>query len=124
LRVEDNNRKHYFSDGGKIAKAYTNLNSDKQQFFENTTFEIIKDESIDAFNKLHFYNTLKNYQYFIKDSIKKIKLEKDIDNLVLFLPKEIKSRIENPNKQLYDLLFRERQALEKFDIPYSLIANI
>lgn len=124
VRIDDTTRKHYFSDGSKIAKAYANLNSDRQEFFENTTFEIIKDEKIDAFNKLHFYNTLKNYQYFVKDSIKKIQLEKDIENLISFLPKEIKSRIENPNKQLYDLLFREKQALDSFDIKSSLIANI
>ncbi len=124
VRINDTIRTHYFSDGSKIAKAYANLNSDKQEYFENTTFEIIKDKEIDAFNKLHFYNTLKNYQYFVKDSIKKIQLEKDIENLFPFLPKEIKSRIENPNKQLYDLLFREKQALDSFDIKSSLIANV
>ena len=124
IKTADTMRKHYFSDGSKIAKAYANLNSDKQEFFKNTTSEIIKDEKIDAFNKLHFYNTLKNYQYFVKDSIKKIQLEKDVENLIPFLPKEIKSRIENPNKQLYDLLFREKQALENFEIKSSLIANI
>ena len=124
VRIEDATRKHYFSDGSKIAKAYANLNSDKQEYFENKTFEIIKDEEIDAFNKLHFYNTLKNYQYFIKDSIKKTELEKDIQNLTPLLPKELKSRIENPNKQLYDLLYREREELDNFDIKSSIIAHI
>ena len=124
VRIEDATRKHYFSDGSKIAKAYANLNSDKQEYFENKTFEIIKDEEIDAFNKLHFYNTLKNYQYFIKDSIKKTELEKDIQNLVPLLPKELKSRIENPNKQLYDLLYREKEELDNFDVKSSIIAHI
>ncbi|MDN3594212.1 hypothetical protein [Zunongwangia endophytica] len=124
VRIKDTIQTHYFSDGSKIAKAYANLNSDKQGYFENTTFKIIRDKEIDAFNKLHFYNTLKNYQYFVKDSIKKNQLEKYIENLIPFLPKEIKSRIENPNKQLYDLLFREKQALDNFEIKSSIIANI
>ncbi|PSG90899.1 hypothetical protein [Aurantibacter aestuarii] len=124
VRIEDTTRKHYFSDGSKIAKAYANLNSDKQQYFENKTFEIIKDEEIDAFNKLHFYNTLKNYQYFIKDSIKKTELEKDVQELVPLLPKELKSRIENPNKQLYDLLYKEKEKLDNFDVKSSIIAHI
>ena len=124
VRIEDTTRKHYFSDGSKIAKAYANLNSDKQQYFENKTFEIIKDEEIDAFNKLHFYNTLKNYQYFIKDSIKKTELEKDVQKLVPLLPKELKSRIENPNKQLYDLLYKEKEKLDNFDVKSSIIAHI
>ncbi|WP_047245648.1 hypothetical protein [Maribacter thermophilus] len=124
VRIEDATRKHYFSDGSKIAKAYANLNSDKQEYFESKTYEIIKDEEIDAFNKLHFYNTLKNYQYFIKDSIKKTELEKDIQNLVPLLPIELKSRIENPNKQLYDLLYREKEELDNFDVKSSIIAHI
>ncbi|SEA74446.1 hypothetical protein [Psychroflexus halocasei] len=124
VRIDDTIQTHYFSDGGKIAKAYANLNSNKQEYFENTTFEIIKDIDIDAFNKLHFYNTLKNYQYFIKDSTKKTELEKDIQNLVPLLPKELKSRIENPNKQLYDLLYREKEMLDSFDIKSSIIAYI
>ena len=41
VRIEDATRNHYFSDGSKIAKAYANLNSDKQEYFENKTFEII-----------------------------------------------------------------------------------
>ena len=124
IRIEDTIRKHYFSDGSKIAKAYAKLNSDKQEYFENTVFEIIRDKKIDAFNKLHFYNTFKNYQYFLKDSIKKIEIEKSIEKLILLLPGVIKSRIENPNKQLYDLLYREKEELDKFEVKSSIIAHI
>jgi len=124
VRIEDTTRTHYFSDGSKIAKAYANLNSDKQEYFKNTVFEIIREKEIDAFNKLHFYNTLKHYKYFIKDSIKKTELEKDILNLVPLLPNELKSRIENPNKQLYDLLHREKEELDNFEVKSSIIAHI
>ena len=124
VRIKDAIRKHYFSDGSKIAKAYANLDSEKQEYFENTIFEIIKDKNIDAFNKLHFYNTLKSYQYFVKDSIKKTELEKDIENLIPLLPKELKSRIENPNKQLYDLLYREKEELDNFEVKSSIIGHI
>ncbi|TQD36250.1 hypothetical protein [Haloflavibacter putidus] len=124
VRFKDTIRKHYFSNGSKIAKAYANLNSEKQEYFENTICQIIRDKKIDAFNKLHFYNTLKNYQYFINDSIKKTELEKVIQDLVPSLPKEIKSRIENPNKQLYDLLYREKEELDNFEIKSSIIAYI
>lgn len=124
LRIEDTIRKHYFSNGSKIAKAYANLNSEKQEYFENTVLRVIKDQDIDVFNKLHFYNTIKNYQYFIKDSIKKKELAEDIQNLVPLLPKELKSRIENPNKQLYDLLYREKKELDNFDVKSSIIAHI
>ena len=124
LRIQDTSRTHYFSDGSKIAKAYSNLSSKKQEYFENSIFEIIRNQEIDAFNKLHFYNTIKHYQYFVKDSIKKRELEKDIENLIPFLPKEIKSRIENPNKQLYDLLHSEKVELDNFEVKSSTIGDI
>jgi len=124
LRIEDTIRKHYFSDGSKIAKAYANLDSKKQEYFEETTASIIEDKEVDAFNKLHFYNTLKNYQYFLKDSIKRIEIKKSIKDLIPLLPDGIKSRIENPNKQLYDLLYKEKNELDKFEIQSSIVANI
>lgn len=124
LRIEDSINNHYFSNGRKIAQSYANLGTEHQQYFENTILDIISNDSVDAFNKLHFYNTVKNYQYFIKDSIKKAALEKDIKNLVPLLPKEIKSRIENPNKQLYDLLYREKEELDNFEVKSSIIAHI
>lgn len=124
LRVNDTVKKHYFSDGSKIAKAYANLDSKNQQYFEKTILNIISDKSIDPFNKLHFYNTYRYYQYFIADSLKKKDIDKNIEKLIPLLPFEIKSRIENPNKQLYDLLYKEKSELDKFKIKSSIIGHI
>ncbi len=124
IKIKDTVRKHYFSSGSKIAKAYANLSVKEQEYFENTVFSIIRDKKVDAFNQLNFYNTLKNYQYFVKDSIKKIALERDIRNLVPLFSKELRSRIETPNKQLCDLLYREKKELDAFEIESSIIGNI
>lgn len=124
LRIEDKINNHYFSDGRKIAKVYASLDADHQQYFENTIQEILSNKAMDAFNKLHFYNTYNYYQYFLNDSLEIKRVEKNIANLIPFLPDEIKSRIENPNKQLYDLLHKEKKELDKFEIKYSRIANI
>lgn len=124
LRIEDTINKHYFSDGSKIAKAFANLDTEHQLYFENTILEILRNKSIDAFNKLHFYNTYKNYHFFLKDSLKIKSIENNITNLIPLLPDEIKSRIENPNKQLYDLLHKEKKELDKFVIKSSIVASI
>jgi hypothetical protein len=124
LRVHDTFKKHYFSDGSKIAKAYANLDSKNQLYFEKTILNIISDKSMDLFNKLHFYNTYKYYQYFIEDSLKKKDIDKNIEKLIPLLPIEIKSRITNPNKQLYDLLYKEKSELDKFEIKSSIIGSI
>lgn len=124
FRISDTINRHYFSDGDKIAKAYANLDNRHQNHFIKTLAEILRDESIDPFNKLHFYNTFKNFQYYVRDSSKIKSLETIIASLIPFLPNEIKSRIENPHKQLCDLLNKEKEQLEKFEIKSSSIGNI
>ncbi|WP_130733255.1 hypothetical protein [Flavobacterium sp. J27] len=124
FKINDTIEKHYFSDGNKIAKAYADLDSKYQNDFENAIVEIIMDKSIDDFNKLNFYNTFKSYSYYLKDSIRAKEVKIKIKNLVPFLSHVIKSRIENPNKQLYDLLHAERSELEKFQIKSSRIMDI
>jgi hypothetical protein len=122
--ISDTIHKHYFSDGSKIAKAYTNLDSEHQKYFEETVFDILSNKSIDAFNKLCFFNTYKYYKSFLKDSIKIRTVEDNIRNIIPLLPEEIKSGIENPNKPLYDLLYKEKEDLNKFEIKSSRIASI
>lgn len=124
LRVTDTSGIHYFSDGSKIAQAYANLDKEKQKEFEHTVEDIIKDPAFDSFNKLHFYNTFLNYKYYIKDSLKVVELNQKVKGLIPFLPKEIKSRIENPNKLLTDMLHNEEKLLEKFDILSSTVGDI
>jgi|GEM_PF-4164565 len=124
LRIADTNKTHYFSDGLKVAQAYANLDKQKQKEFEQAVEDIIKAPNFDSFNKLHFYNTLLNYKYFIKDSLRVAELNHKIKKLIPFLPEEIKSRIENPNKLLTDMLHREENLLSKFDILSSTIGDI
>jgi len=124
LRIKDDTKKHYFSDGSKVAKAYANLSPDHQSYFENILEEILSNPSVDAFNKLHFYNTYNNYRYFLKDSLKQQQVKDNINQLIPLLPEVIKSRIENPNKQLYDLLYQEKEELDQFQIESSVISRI
>ncbi len=124
LRIEDPNEKHYFSDGSKIAKAFANLDLTHQHHFEKAIYDIISDDSLDDFNKLHFYNIYRNYQYFLEDNQKKEEIGRNIEELIPLLPNNVRSRIENPNKQLYDLLYKEKYELDKFEIKSSGIASI
>lgn len=124
LRIDNDKQPHYFSDGAKIGKAFSSLDEKNQSYFEKTVSDLIQDKNVDAFNKLHFYNTLKHYQYFIKDSIKKDELELKINSLEKDMPEVLQSRFENPNKELEDLLQSERKELEKFEILDISIGNI
>lgn len=124
MRISDTARTHYFSNGSKVGKAFAQLNKEQQTSFENELIGLIKDKGVDTFNKLHFYNTYRNYQYFLSDSVHKIAVEKKIDTLIGYLPYSIGSRLTEPNKQLKNLLHKEKDKLEKFDIIDSSIGNI
>ncbi|SFT76081.1 hypothetical protein SAMN04489724_2072 [Algoriphagus locisalis] len=124
LKVKNGDQAHYFADGSKIAQAFANLEENDQEYFENTLVRIIQDNSVDDFNKLHHYNTFLNYQYFQNKTDDSLRIADKINSLTPYLPFTIKSRIENPNKQLSELLHREAKTLEKFEILDSDIGNI
>lgn len=124
FKVKDSANSHYFSDGTKIAQAYQTLDNRHQDTFEKTITEILETADIDAFNKLHFYNTYLSFKNLLTDSIKSSRIDKSIKKLILHLPFEIKSRIENPNKSLTDMLHNESQLLSKFEILSSSIGSI
>ncbi|WP_372920450.1 hypothetical protein [Salegentibacter sp.] len=124
MRISDSKNEHYFSDGGKIGKAFASLDDTYKDQFEQSLEELIKDEELDSFNKLHFYNTLNNYHYFLEEGPRKERVKENIEHLGQVLPWEIRSRIENPHKELTDLLGDEKEALESFDILDSSIGSI
>ena len=124
LRIDDNNKGHYFSDGERVAKSYASLSSKNQQFFKKNIKNIIKDPAMDAFNKLHFYNTYVNYMYVTKDSLPIKDIRRQIKSIIPFLPNEIRSRLENSNKSLLDLLHKEKALLAQFEIKKSTMGSI
>ncbi|WP_335964670.1 hypothetical protein [Galbibacter sp. PAP.153] len=113
---------HYFSSSNKIGKAFANASKMNRQKFEDELFSILINTDIDTFNTLHFYNILKNYEYYLN------KKDIQLDNRFLLVTKDfpysIKSRIENPDKELTDLLIREKELVKNYNIKESLIANI
>ncbi len=124
FRVSDTTTTHYFSDGAKIAKAYNSLPIAYQDIFEKAIIEILKNPNMDSFNKLHFYNTYQNFKYLLKDSLKIKSINDNSKQLTSYLPYEIKSRIENTNKSLTDLLYRESDLLNRFEVINSSMGSI
>ncbi|MCC8360059.1 hypothetical protein [Salinimicrobium sediminilitoris] len=124
MRIAETSNALYFSDGSKVAKAFTALNETNKDFFEAAVDGLIKDEQVDAFNKLHFYNTLSYYHYFLEDSPRKERVAQKMEKMSAFMPVSIRSRMEEPHKELKDLLFQESEKLEEFNILDSSIGNI
>lgn len=124
VKVYDTINKHYFSSSSKVGKAYTSLSKKYQEQFEEKIITILKDKKVDAFNKLNFYNMLISYRFYISDTIHKEKVTEKINAVIKYLPYEIASRIKNPNKELFDLLYNERDELKKFTLKKSIIAHI
>ncbi len=124
MRIDNTEKPHYFSDGGKIGKAFSLMDLDQQAKFERTIEGIIRDEKVDAFNKLHFYNTFVAYQYHLEDSVKKSQIGIKIKALEDYMPIVLKSRLKNPDKELQDLLFTEKDEMDDFEILDSSVGSI
>ncbi len=124
MRISDTINDHYFSDGSKVAKAFASLTEADKDFFEATVEGVIRNEKVDAFNKLHFFNTLSNYHYFLADSSRKQRVAQKLEEMSEFMPFSVRSRMEEPHKELKDLLFQERDELDDFIIMDSSIGNI
>ncbi|WP_304234718.1 hypothetical protein [Jiulongibacter sediminis] len=124
LRIQSSDKSHYFSDGGRIARAFALLGADYSNQFQTEIENIIKDGQVDEFNKLHFYNILKHYHYYVEDTLLKKQIGLRISELENLMPSILKSRIFNPNKQLLDLLKGEIKSFEQFDILDSSVGSI
>ncbi len=124
FRIVDPLNTHYFSRGSKIAKAFAELDTKDQLLFENEIGKIISDPSLDGLNKLQFYNTYLAYISFLEDSTKLENNQKRANELLFYLPIEIRSRFENPNQELYNLLPNEKSLLDQFEIVESVIGDI
>ncbi|KAA1244082.1 hypothetical protein [Aquimarina sp. RZ0] len=124
IKIQAPRKGHYFSDSNKIGQAFANSFKENKNRFEDIVGDIISNPEMDTFNKLHFYNTYQNYKHFIVDSIEKQRIQRHLDTLIKQMPYELKSRIERPDKQLEDLLIREKELIDKYDITKSVIAHV
>lgn len=115
---------HYSGSGDKIAQAFASLPEDYHDKFEAELQAILLDPDLDDFNALHFYNTYLNYQYFMKNSERAVTIKQAIQNLEKNLPSTIRTRVENPNLELFELLYHEQKELDQFQIVRSSVANI
>lgn len=115
---------HYSGSGSKIAQAFASLPIDYQLKFEEAILSILSNQELDDFNKLHFYNTFLNYRYFMRHTDRFATIDRSISLAEKQLPESIRSKVENPNFELFELLHLEKESLNQFEILTSTIANI
>lgn len=124
IRLSNSRRGHFNSVGNKIGQAFANTSDKNKVVFEKEVNNLITNKNIDFFNKLHFYNIYRHYQYFTTDSLQQQRIKNNINKLTDSLPYSISSRIKNPNKQLQNLLIRERELINNYEIKESTVADI
>jgi len=124
IKISNARQGHFNTVANKIGQAFANASHKNKIIFENEITNIITGKNIDFFNKLHFYNIYRHYQYFTKDSLQQQQIKRNINKLIDSLPYSISSRIKNPNKQLQNLLIREKETLKNYEIKNSIITSI
>lgn len=123
ILVEEGDQ-HYSGSGGKIAQAFASLPKDYQIRFENELGGILSDPDLDDFNALHFYNTLLNYQYFMRETERASLIGQLVQEVEKRLPNPIRARVENPHLELFEVLHKEQKELDRFEVLRSSVADI
>ena len=124
FRIAAGGDSHYSGSGDKIAQAFASLPEDYQVRFENELLGILSDPDLDDFNDLHFYNTLMQYQYFMRETERASMIRQMVQELEKKLPNPIRARVENPHLELFEILHKELKELDQFQILRSSVANI
>lgn len=123
ILVEEGDQ-HYSGSGDKIAQAFASLPKDYQIRFENELGGILSDPDLDDFNALHFYNTLLNYQYFMRETERASLIGQLVQEVEKRLPNPIRARVENPHLELFEVLHKEQKELDRFEVLRSSVADI
>jgi hypothetical protein len=123
LKTSNPNDDHYWGSGDRIGKAIANSNN--PDVLIDAFIDVIRNDEIDQFNKLHFYNILKNTEYFTKDEKVKEKINKALQiNKDQYGP-SILDRMKDSHLELKNLLIRDSIELQStFEIESSVIGHI
>ena len=120
LNVE---KSRYWGSGERIGKSIANSNN--SNLLVDAFVDVIRREEIDQFNKLHFYNILRNVEYFSKDEQLKEKINAELDLSKDQFDSQIRDRLNDPHLELKNLLIRDSIELESnFKIESSVIGHL
>lgn len=123
LKSANPNESHFWGSGDRIGKSIAN--SSNPIILIDAFIGVIKEEQIDQFNKLHFYNILKNVEYFSEDEKVKDKVSQAIQSNKDQFNSPILNRMDDTHLELKNLLTRDSIELESnFRIESSVIGHI
>ena len=123
LKSSNINENHYWGSGDRIGKSIAN--SQNSNLLVDAFVDVMRKDEIDQFNKLHFYNILKNAEYFSKDEQLKEKIKAELELNIDQFDSQIRDRLNDPHLELKNLLIRDSIELESnFKIESSVIGNL
>lgn len=123
LKASNVEESHYWGSGDRIGKSIAN--SHNSNLLVDAFVDVIRREEIDQFNKLHFYNILRNTEYFSKDEQLKEKINAELELNKDQFGSQIRDRLNDPHLELKNLLIRDSIELESnFKIESSVIGHL
>jgi hypothetical protein len=91
LRVENPAKNHYYGSISRLGRAISESNN-KQQI-EDSILAMIKDEQLDAYNRILNYFLFLNYNHYTQSKPEKIANRKKLENAIATLPNYLKDKI-------------------------------
>lgn len=123
IQISNPAENHYTGNSMKIGKAIAN--STRWKEYLDAYLEVLSNPQTDWFNKLHFYNIIKNAYYYTENEDMKRTIDSIETKMVNSLPYVIKNRILHPHLELENLLIRDSAILhQNFEIEESAIGDI
>jgi hypothetical protein len=123
LKSSNTNENHYWGSGDRIGKSIANSNN--SNLLVDAFVDVIRREEIDQFNKLHFYNILRNAEYFSKDQQLKEKINAELDLNIDQFNSQVRDRLNDPHLELKNLLIRDSiELVTNFKIESSVIGHL
>jgi len=96
LRIENPSKNHYFGSIGRIGRALSESKNANE--IEIKMLEMIKDSTLDDYNRILMYYLYVNYNYYVIDENEKKENEKQLNATVNLMPDYIKEKIRKKEK--------------------------
>ena len=98
LRVNNATKFHYYGSISRLGRALAETNY--PEVTESRILEIIKDTTLDSYNRVLMYFLFSNYNYYVKDFERRVSNTEKLRQAIVTLPSYIseKIKIEKPEK--------------------------
>lgn len=97
IQIENPSQNHYFGNVSRIGRSLAESKFSTE--IETEILEMIKDNNLDNYNRIMMYYLFSNYNYFLKDDVKKKENIEKLELAIKELPDYIQIQLKNEKQE-------------------------